>query len=201
MRLSPALAAYVCTTSYTACGVILTPVIWSALSTERNTLPEVMLAASSQRSSLRRCTYCGPGRPGYDGDVWIGTLDRGVFHYRAGQLENLAALPDPQVLSVDLSGESSATMQVDDRGLRRGAQPKANQTLSEQSLNHAPGGFDAQDAPVEPSRSSRVISRFRWVPSTDSKYVLRLRRRVYSGQLRPRGVGTTGELLPKPDQS
>ena len=38
---------------------------------------------------------------GNDGDLWIGTLDKGVFHYRGGQLENLAAaLPDPQVLSI-----------------------------------------------------------------------------------------------------
>src|SRR5580658_8593839 len=35
---------------------------------------------------------------GNDGDIWIGTLDRGVFHHRAGQLEELvSALPDPQV--------------------------------------------------------------------------------------------------------
>ena len=32
---------------------------------------------------------------GSDGDLWIGTLDNGVFHYRAGQLEELlSALPD-----------------------------------------------------------------------------------------------------------
>ena len=38
---------------------------------------------------------------GNDGDLWIGTLASGVFHYRAGQLDDLsAALPDPQVLSV-----------------------------------------------------------------------------------------------------
>ena len=44
---------------------------------------------------------------GNDGDVWIGTLDRGVFHYRAGQLENLTALPDPQVLSLAVDGETA----------------------------------------------------------------------------------------------
>jgi ligand-binding sensor domain-containing protein len=38
---------------------------------------------------------------GDDGDLWIGTLQDGVFHYRAGQLDTLlAALPDPQVLSI-----------------------------------------------------------------------------------------------------
>jgi ligand-binding sensor domain-containing protein len=43
---------------------------------------------------------------GNDGDLWIGTLESGVFHYRAGQLEELlAALPDPQVLSLAVAGE------------------------------------------------------------------------------------------------
>jgi ligand-binding sensor domain-containing protein len=38
---------------------------------------------------------------GNDGDLWIGTLANGVFHYRAGQLDDLSAsLPDPQVLSL-----------------------------------------------------------------------------------------------------
>ena len=43
---------------------------------------------------------------GNDGNLWIGTLDSGVFHHRAGQLEELgAALPDPQVLSLTVAGE------------------------------------------------------------------------------------------------
>ena len=38
---------------------------------------------------------------GNDGDLWIGTLADGVFHYRGGQLDELpGALPDPQVLSL-----------------------------------------------------------------------------------------------------
>ena len=38
---------------------------------------------------------------GSEGDLWIGTLAEGAFHYRAGQLQNLlSALPDPQVLSL-----------------------------------------------------------------------------------------------------
>src|ERR1017187_10471638 len=38
---------------------------------------------------------------GNDGDLWIGSLANGGFHYRAGQLEELLpALPDPQVLSL-----------------------------------------------------------------------------------------------------
>ena len=37
---------------------------------------------------------------GNDGNLWIGTLANGVFHHRGGQLEELAALPDPQVLSL-----------------------------------------------------------------------------------------------------
>ena len=41
---------------------------------------------------------------GDEGDLWIGTLNNGVFHYRGGQLEELlSALPDPQVLSVAIS--------------------------------------------------------------------------------------------------
>ena len=40
---------------------------------------------------------------GSDGDLWIGTLANGVYHYR-GELEDLAAmLPDPQVLSLEVS--------------------------------------------------------------------------------------------------
>jgi len=40
---------------------------------------------------------------GNDGDIWIGTLENGVFHHSAGQLVELAsALPDPQVLSITL---------------------------------------------------------------------------------------------------
>jgi ligand-binding sensor domain-containing protein len=38
---------------------------------------------------------------GSDGDLWIGTLARGVFHDHSGELDNLAAsLPDPQILSL-----------------------------------------------------------------------------------------------------
>jgi ligand-binding sensor domain-containing protein len=42
---------------------------------------------------------------GNDGDVWIGTLKSGVFHDRGGELEQLTALPDPQVLSLDVAGD------------------------------------------------------------------------------------------------
>ncbi|HEV3201890.1 MAG TPA: hypothetical protein VGZ73_28530 [Bryobacteraceae bacterium] len=38
---------------------------------------------------------------GNDGDLWIGTLANGVFHYAGGQLDDLrSALPDAQVLSL-----------------------------------------------------------------------------------------------------
>ena len=38
---------------------------------------------------------------GSDGNLWIGTLESGVLHYRSGQLDDLgAALPDRQVLSI-----------------------------------------------------------------------------------------------------
>ncbi|MGO9259493.1 MAG: hypothetical protein ACLQU1_24735 [Bryobacteraceae bacterium] len=43
---------------------------------------------------------------GSEGNLWIGTLENGVFHYRAGQLEELlSALPDPQVLSLTVQDE------------------------------------------------------------------------------------------------
>jgi ligand-binding sensor domain-containing protein len=43
---------------------------------------------------------------GNDGDLWIGTLESGVFHHRAGELEELlSALPDPQVLSLTVANE------------------------------------------------------------------------------------------------
>ena len=45
---------------------------------------------------------------GNDGDLWIGTLADGVFHYRAGQLEELlSALPDPQVLSLAIEKDAA----------------------------------------------------------------------------------------------
>ena len=43
---------------------------------------------------------------GNDGNIWIGTLEGGVFHHRAGQLEELLpALPDPQVLSLTVGDD------------------------------------------------------------------------------------------------
>ena len=43
---------------------------------------------------------------GNDGDIWIGTLENGVFHHRAGQLDDLrSTLPDPQVLSLAVAND------------------------------------------------------------------------------------------------
>jgi ligand-binding sensor domain-containing protein len=45
---------------------------------------------------------------GSDGNLWIGTLQDGVFHYHAGQLDQLgAALPDPQVLSITVAEDAA----------------------------------------------------------------------------------------------
>ena len=44
---------------------------------------------------------------GDDADIWIGTLDSGVFHQHAGQLEQLSALPDPQVLSIAVGNQAA----------------------------------------------------------------------------------------------
>jgi len=42
------------------------------------------------------------------GNLWIGTLASGAFHYRAGQLEGLlSALPDPQVLSLTVENDAA----------------------------------------------------------------------------------------------
>ena len=44
---------------------------------------------------------------GNDADLWIGTLDRGLLHWRAGALETLdEVLPDKQILSLALTGET-----------------------------------------------------------------------------------------------
>jgi len=44
---------------------------------------------------------------GNDGNIWIGTLADGLFHHRAGQVEELqTALPDPQVLSLAVEGDA-----------------------------------------------------------------------------------------------
>ncbi len=47
---------------------------------------------------------------GTESDLWAGTLDRGVFHWHAGETESFAdeqGLPDSQVQSLALSGEST----------------------------------------------------------------------------------------------
>ena len=45
---------------------------------------------------------------GADADVWIGTLDRGVWHWRAGGVDRFdesRGLPDPRVLSIATHGD------------------------------------------------------------------------------------------------
>jgi hypothetical protein len=44
---------------------------------------------------------------GREGDVWVGTRDRGVLHWRAGQVDRFgedAGLPDARVMSIAVSG-------------------------------------------------------------------------------------------------
>lgn len=44
---------------------------------------------------------------GNDADLWIGTLDRGLLHWKAGAVETLdEVLPDQQILSLALTGET-----------------------------------------------------------------------------------------------
>ena len=44
---------------------------------------------------------------GNDADLWIGTLDRGLLHWKAGAVETLdEVLPDKQILSLALNGET-----------------------------------------------------------------------------------------------
>jgi ligand-binding sensor domain-containing protein len=42
---------------------------------------------------------------GDDADLWVGTIDRGALHYKAGAAEAIDALPDRQVLSLARAGE------------------------------------------------------------------------------------------------
>jgi len=47
---------------------------------------------------------------GSEADLWIGTIDRGVLHWHAGQLDHFSesdGLPDPRVLSLAVSGNSA----------------------------------------------------------------------------------------------
>jgi len=47
---------------------------------------------------------------GTEADLWVGTIDRGVLHWHAGETEAFAekeGLPDPQVLSIALDGEKA----------------------------------------------------------------------------------------------
>ncbi len=47
---------------------------------------------------------------GSESDLWIGTLDRGVFRWHAGQLDRFSepeGLPDPRVLSLAVNGNSA----------------------------------------------------------------------------------------------
>ena len=46
---------------------------------------------------------------GNDADLWVGTLNRGLLHWRAGQVEEFSeasGMPDPQVLSLAASGDA-----------------------------------------------------------------------------------------------
>jgi hypothetical protein len=47
---------------------------------------------------------------GTESDLWVGTLNRGVMHWHAGQTESFGeheGLPDPQVQSIAVSGEKT----------------------------------------------------------------------------------------------
>lgn len=47
---------------------------------------------------------------GSESDLWVGTLDRGVLHFHAGAVDSLTeqqGLPDPQVRSLAVSGETT----------------------------------------------------------------------------------------------
>jgi ligand-binding sensor domain-containing protein len=47
---------------------------------------------------------------GSESDLWVGTLNRGVLHFHAGETETFGegqGLPDPQVLSLAVSGETT----------------------------------------------------------------------------------------------
>jgi ligand-binding sensor domain-containing protein len=47
---------------------------------------------------------------GNESDLWVGTLNRGVLHFHAGETESFAeqqGLPDPQVQSLAVSGETT----------------------------------------------------------------------------------------------
>ena len=47
---------------------------------------------------------------GSDSDLWVGTLNRGVLHFHAGETETFdeaQGLPDPQVLSLAVSGQTT----------------------------------------------------------------------------------------------
>jgi ligand-binding sensor domain-containing protein len=62
---------------------------------------------------------------GDESDLWVGTLDRGVLHFHAGEVESFSeaeGLPDPNVQSLALSGDTTfvgtaASVAVFDRGL------------------------------------------------------------------------------------
>ncbi len=47
---------------------------------------------------------------GTDSDLWVGTMNRGVLHFHAGQTDGFSEaqrLPDPQVLSLAMSGDTT----------------------------------------------------------------------------------------------
>jgi ligand-binding sensor domain-containing protein len=47
---------------------------------------------------------------GSEADLWVGTIDRGVFRWHAGRLDHFAeqeGLPDPRVLSLAVSGDAA----------------------------------------------------------------------------------------------
>jgi ligand-binding sensor domain-containing protein len=47
---------------------------------------------------------------GNEGDLWIGTQDRGLIHFRAGRIESFSeaeGLPDPEILSIAVEGDET----------------------------------------------------------------------------------------------
>jgi ligand-binding sensor domain-containing protein len=47
---------------------------------------------------------------GSDSDLWVGTIDRGVMHFHAGQTDSFSegeGMPDPQVLSLAVAGDKA----------------------------------------------------------------------------------------------
>jgi ligand-binding sensor domain-containing protein len=112
---------------------------------------------------------------GTESELWIGTLDRGLLHWRGGETESIAesqGLPDPRIESIAIDGDRVyAGTPVGVAELRGGkvarvlAPGRSAHALAAQSGALLVGGFDGSILRLAPDQSSGPVSTRRAIDS------------------------------------